>query len=775
MKSLIWLGLTTRAEGGSVDGWSAQRVTHRILSARQLRSLLVTLSVVACAVSVEATLPRYAAAEAVPGSQSTEGPSGLPDGRAYEQVSPANKYGSEAGAPISKTAPYIVAGTGGDEAAYFNTGPLGETPAGFDFYSIARRGAGGWQSHAAVSRGEGFQGAFRTDPAGGLGFSAEMGASVFGAADVFVPEQEPSGPTPHLYRYSESGLVQWIGKPTGAAPLKFEGFDGPHTGELAGASPDMGTIYYSFEGAITAADEEPDPALGNVSRAQEIRTMNDSGTPPRSNDGFYEWHEGVLEAAGILPDGHLDPYGAVAANTPDASDYSAESLQNQVSEDGRDAFFVSPDPDSGSERPVELYLRHTAGDGTHTTVLVSRDLLLPEVGGLPAAAPSGVAASSNNEGGYSYVYASPDGSHAFFESPDQLTAGAPAGNSVKAYDFDTHTDTLTYMPGVADLPAPTAAHPLQSSHDGSTLLFVREDTLDVWSGGKVTEVASLEGGFGRVELARAAAGGIFVFQSNAPFAKFGFNNGNGEHEEIYRYDVDSNALDCVSCPPAGSSPSGNAAFSHAFQSSNLGETFIVTSGNRGVSEDGGRVFFDTPDALLAQDTNGKRDVYEWEDGALYLLSTGVSGEESFFGDNSPTGNDAFFSTAEGLVSGDSDEGFDVYDARVPRPGDQVPPSQVPCEGAVCQGPPSVPQLLSAPASESFSGTEGLAPVPPGHPTSKSLTRKQRLATALKACKRRKNKHKRAACEKQARRAYGAKSAAVQGHSTADRRHNGRGK
>jgi hypothetical protein len=148
--------------------------------------------------------------------------------------------------------------------------------------------------------------------------------------------------------------------------------------------------------------------------------------------------------------------------------------------------------------------------------------------------------------------------------------------------------------------------------------------------------------------------------------------------------------------------------------------------NRGVSEDGDRVFFDSPDPLVPQDTNTRplelnphpsplylehgRDVYEWENGRVFLISTGTSDENSYVGDESASGNDVFFSTTQGLSPGDTDEAYDVYDARVPRPGDNPPAVPAPCEGDVCQGPPSEPNLLGAPASATFNGLGN--PTPP---------------------------------------------------------------
>jgi hypothetical protein len=726
------------------------------------RRPLPSLSTAIVLAGLSFALPQSAFAEAGSGPEIKQGPSGLPDGRVYEQVSPKNKFGNEAAPTSGETPPYVAAGADGDEVAYFKNGPFGETQSGFDFFSIGRRFSDGWQSHGAVSRGEGIQGAFRTNPQNGLGFSSDMTASVFATPDVFVPEQELSSPTPHIYRFSEDGLVQWIGKPTISEPVRFRNAD---RGDLAGASSDLSTIYFAFEGSLVPADEEPNPALGNISYSQELHAQNEGAGNAVSEDSFYEWHEGVLEAAGVLPDGHLDPYGAAPAVIPASTNRGyPEEQDNEVSEDGRSAFFVSPDPESNSGRPSELYVRQTAQDGTQKTTLVSRDLLLAEVDGLPSAAPSGVL--KGLAGSQSYIYASPDGSRVFFTSTDQLTADAPSDQEIKVYEFDTVRNTLTYIPGLSTHPSEI----LHSSRNGSNLLFASEGELGLWNEGTVTNIAQ-----GFVKVTRSTeTGSVYVFQTRAAFPEFGFNNGDGEYEEVYRYETAGNTLSCISCPPAGTAPLGDAELSHAFPSGNEGNTFLMLTADHGMSDDAGRIFFDTPSALVAQDTNGVRDAYEWENGTVYLISTGVSRRESFFGDNSPSGNDVFFSTAEGLAPGDADEGYDLYDARVPRPGDQLPPSAVPCEGAVCQGPPSVPQLLTPPASEAFDGPGDLEP-PPSHSTPKSLTRKQRLARALKACKSHKKVGKRRKCERQARGSYGTKAAAARQRGGVGRHHNGRGK
>jgi hypothetical protein len=65
-----------------------------------------------------------------------------------------------------------------------------------------------------------------------------------------------------------------------------------------------------------------------------------------------------------------------------------------------------------------------------------------------------------------------------------------------------------------------------------------------------------------------------------------------------------------------------------------------------------------------------------------------------------------------------------------------------------------PTLFGEPSSETFTGAGNVTPATTPVVKAKSLTRAQKLAEALKAC-RKKPKKKRAGCERQARRAYGS--------------------
>ncbi len=84
---------------------------------------------------------------------------------------------------------------------------------------------------------------------------------------------------------------------------------------------------------------------------------------------------------------------------------------------------------------------------------------------------------------------------------------------------------------------------------------------------------------------------------------------NAEFNEFYRYDAVSGRLACVSCNPSGAPPAGDARLRSITSGINYREPSILM---RNLSSDGSRVFFESPDALLPQDTNGVQDVYEWE-------------------------------------------------------------------------------------------------------------------------------------------------------------------
>jgi hypothetical protein len=141
----------------------------------------------------------------------------------------------------------------------------------------------------------------------------------------------------------------------------------------------------------------------------------------------------------------------------------------------------------------------------------------------------------------------------------------------------------------------------------------------------------------------------------------------------------------------------------------------------------GEDYFESRDPLVGRDTNGRIDVYQWEragtggcdeadpsfapssGGCVDLVSSGQSLADSAFLDADPSGNNAFFTTLEGLVP--QDYGLiDIYDARVGGGFPTPSPPTAPCEGEACQGPYRPPED-SAPASELFQGAGNVVEIP----------------------------------------------------------------
>jgi hypothetical protein len=295
-------------------------------------------------------------------------------------------------------------------------------------------------------------------------------------------------------------------------------------------------------------------------------------------------------------------------------------------------------------------------------------------------------------------------------------------------------------------------------------------------------------------------GRYLAFMSNRALTGYDTRDANSGHpdEEVYLFDASKGRVVCVSCDPTGARPTG-------IPYPRLGSTL---AGGRGVWEPGtwiaanipgwtsdaekyiahyqsrylsdeGRLFFNSSDALVSQDINGTEDVYEYEpagigscsassgtfatgdDGCADLISSGTSSEESAFLDANGDGSDVFFLSKERLVPQDVDTALDVYDAHVctdASPCPNVPVSSPACVTAdACRAAPlPQPSAFGAPASSTFTGAGNVTPtVPIQTAKPKVLTRAQKLARALSVCRKKKGKGKRAACERQARKRYGA--------------------
>jgi len=246
------------------------------------------------------------------------------------------------------------------------------------------------------------------------------------------------------------------------------------------------------------------------------------------------------------------------------------------------------------------------------------------------------------------------------------------------------------------------------------------------------------------KVGRVSPNGRFVeFMSDRPLT--GYDNHDALSgqldEEVFLYDASTGRVVCASCNPTGARPTGildtYSARPMVDRENAWGEreheqwlaASVPASQYRYHSRDmqnDGRLFFNSSDALVPQDTNGLEDVYEYEptgvgdctstsrtfsersNGCVSLISSGQSAEESAFLDASEGGGDVFFFTSARLTGADYDAAYDVYDARIcttSEPCRMVPVSPPACSsGDSCKAAPSPqPVIFGATPSATFSG------------------------------------------------------------------------
>jgi Tol biopolymer transport system component len=404
---------------------------------------------------------------------------------------------------------------------------------------------------------------------------------------------------------------------------------------------------------------------------------------------LYEFADGALRLVGILPDGS-PASGSTGTQGGPALQYFYP-VSHGVSSDGSHVFFK--DPSTGN-----VYVRI---DGSTTVQLNTSEKTSPE-----------------SSASATLCAASADGSRAFFITSEGLVDG----------DDDTSPDVYMYdenaSPGarltVLSPPGVFVDGVIGASNDGRYVYFVAEGTqLYVWHDGAVSFIggfpvagdAARNGSSGRytffneMQRSRLSPDGrhlLFATRSDESFQGHGGFAGydHAGHEELYLYSADSGHLECASC-----NPSGRPATDDALAFANRGFGPVTWHLSHALSDDGRFVFFNTGDALVPEDANGKIDAYEYDvaDGTVHLLSSGTDTNDSFFLDASPSGKDVFIATRQRLVGWDVDINYDIYDARVDGGLPEPAARAVPCGGEGCQGDPAAQPAASRAASQAFRG------------------------------------------------------------------------
>jgi hypothetical protein len=168
-----------------------------------------------------------------------------------------------------------------------------------------------------------------------------------------------------------------------------------------------------------------------------------------------------------------------------------------------------------------------------------------------------------------------------------------------------------------------------------------------------------------------AGGGIAVFPSHLPLT----GAPSGQRTAIYRFDPSGGGrTDCVSCSPTGSATASDAA---------------LPENGLGLSDDG-RVFFTTAEPLVLRDAAGRKDVYEWSNGDVQLISTGKSLFDATLLTAGADGTDVHFFSREDLLSTGTGQAMKIFDARSGGGRFLLPPPARCAASDECHGPGTQP-------------------------------------------------------------------------------------
>jgi hypothetical protein len=661
----------------------------------------------------------------------------LPDGRRWELVSPANKYG----ALIQASFFLSQASQVGDAITYYANAPIEAQPPG-NYNSIvqalADRTAAGWQSlninvphESAPGHGAPTEYPF---------FSQDLSVGLLQPAGAFVPSlsAEASEQTPFLRTNFISGDPTHICTSSCYRPLVTgaSGFENVPSGTVFGNEGGGGgeCLHGSCGPQVVGANLDASRIVLKYQWAPLVE-----GAPMGS---LYGWARGRLSVLSVLPNATLAA-GSVLG--------TGNTVRNAVSSNGSRVAW--------SAYGGHLYLRDLAREKT---------VQLDEVQG-----GSGTGAS-----GPVFQTASSDGSRIFFVDSQRLTRDASGPSDLYECEIVEEAGELkcrlTDLTGGGSESAGVEGEIPGTSEDGAYVYFVASGVLSgaqandqgetaiagrpnlyirhegvtrliaVLSGEDTTDWSSeIKGLTARV----SPDGHWFSFMSAGSLT--GFDNRDavsGKHdEEVFLYHAGNNgggSLVCASCDPTGGRPRGIS--SRGVDGGGLGpapfeygQVAAVLPGwtspfyqSRYLSNSG-RLFFDSYDALVPQDTNSAEDAYQFEpagvggcsevsvtfvvasDGCVGLISSGTSKEPSAFLDASTSGGDVFFLTAAQLSPLDTDSALDIYDAHECGAGEDCsPPASTPvpaCEGDACQSPVAAPEDPT-PGSLTYRGP-GNPPVP----------------------------------------------------------------
>lgn len=557
----------------------------------------------------------------------------LPDGRAWEMVSPVDKNGGGIAGPEELFG-------GGDLQASAAPGAItyGSSTAFGDAVSappasqyVSRRSTSGWQTQnvsapvVSAAYGDNPDGVpyrlFSSDLARAILFGGPACRGALPGCPAPNPPLAGSGaPAGYMAYYlrSAAGFTSLLT----AADVSHSGVSPANLMVgIAAASPDLSRVILTSCAALTA---------------NAIEAPGEGGKCDPEGTNLYEWSAGGLTAINLLPgETETTPGASIAAPVAAVAATSSRVYWNLGG---------------------DLYLRE--GDQT---------------------VPVSVGGTSE------FQSATPGGSIAFFTKGGHLQRFQAVGQAVQ---------DLTPGGGVVGMLASSGDGSYAYYQDASGLRQWHLDaTREVAPGADATTASDYPPATATARV--SADGRHLAFLSERALTGFDNVDAKTNEPDAQLYVFDSTAtgekpsLACASCNPTGERPEGPATIPGALVNGSS-----VAYRPRPLSADGSRLFFETSDGISDNDTNGGADVYEWEaEGASgcedpFGCVAPISRDGGVFLDASADATDVYFLTDDSLVGVDPGS-VDVYDARVGG-GLPEPSPKGPCVGDSCQPLPGEP-------------------------------------------------------------------------------------
>lgn len=597
---------------------------------------------------------------ACPNQALRTGPSALlPDCRAYELVTPADTnghppYGQETTA--AELFPTLLASPDGNSISFQIGGgaiPGMDATGSYvgDAY-LSTRGANGWQTEVA------------------------------GPGPSFAPSIVPGSPAPDQSRFL------WRADPLGAAAVEGKStsyirFPDGHSEVLGqgGLGIDPGAVGVLISAGGTHA------IFVTGLRSDQPAIQIESDAAPSGTKAIYDrTSDGVAHVVSLLP-------GEVPLGAGENAEFAGASA------DGRGVAFAVGKSlylrrDNTKTYPIgeDLEFAGVSEGGDRVFYLKGGDLFAFDAEAFDAGDEEAVRFTETGDA--TVVNISEDGSSAYFLSAQALPVEPnPSGKLPQPGEQNLYLSREGALNFVGTV--------TQRDVDGVQGNTRQVQGLGLWT----TAQNDLPGGAIAVDPSRSTGdGAVLLFEAEASLTDYDTEG----HTEIYRYDAAENSLRCLSCNPTGIS-GGDASL----QSLTLDEAWLTYwNPVENLSADGKRAFFESSEALAMNDTDGLRDVYQWEEegkgdcqktgGCVRLISSGSSSRNDYLYAASASGDDVFFRSSDLLVGADPDETPSIYDARVN--GGFAPPQGASgeCLGEACQPVTTAPNDPT-PASSAFRG------------------------------------------------------------------------